>query len=167
MMLLKALYLGHPDSMLETLRLHSELIYHPSPAVLAKYFEHYKSGPYEGLKTFFKALRGNYLLVLPSGFHATLIEKAAANNDKKTAKFAYIDILDYQNAGLTSDHLSIVFDTFDYDLAIDHVLASHIGSTAVKLGVSNNSALKMHQALYYYRVKGYLSAVDILKEITA
>ena len=34
MMLLKALELGHPESMLETLRLHSELIYHPSTAVL-------------------------------------------------------------------------------------------------------------------------------------
>ena len=112
-------------------------------------------------------MRGNFLLVLPPSFHATIIEQASANNDKKTAKFAYIDILDYQNAGLTSDHLSIVFESFDYDVAIDHGLANHLGQTAVKLGVSNSSGLKMHQALYYYRIKGYLTAVDILKEISA
>jgi hypothetical protein len=33
-MLLKALELGHPETMLETIRLHSELIYHPSATVV-------------------------------------------------------------------------------------------------------------------------------------
>jgi len=96
MMLLKALELGHPDTMLETLRLHSELIYHPSAVVLQRYFEHYKAGPYEGLKAFFKTLRGNFLLVKPAGFYPAVIEQASSNKDKKTAKFAYIDILDYE-----------------------------------------------------------------------
>ncbi len=40
-MLLKALEVGHPEVMLEVIQYHAELIYHPKPAVLQQYIEHF------------------------------------------------------------------------------------------------------------------------------
>jgi hypothetical protein len=99
-MLLKALELGQPETMLETLTLHSELIYHPSPKVVSAYFEFFRAGAYEGLKAFFRAVKGNYFLVKPEGFYPAVIELASANGDGKTVIQAYLDILDYERAGL-------------------------------------------------------------------
>ena len=65
LMISKALEVGNPDGVLEVLRLHAELIYHPSSKVLNAYFEHYKNASYENFKVFFNALRGNYLMVKP------------------------------------------------------------------------------------------------------
>ncbi len=97
---MKALELGQPETMLETLTLHSELIYHPSPKVVSAYFEFFRVGPYEGLKAFFRAVKGNYFLVKPQGFYPAVIELASANGDGKTVIQAYLDILDYERAGL-------------------------------------------------------------------
>ena len=46
-MLLKALELGHPETMLEVLKLHAELMYHPNSQVVGKYLDHFiKKGDY-------------------------------------------------------------------------------------------------------------------------
>lgn len=63
--------------------------------------------------------------------------------------------------------MKLVFEALDYEAAIDHALVDHLGRTASKLGLSNDNTLRLHQALYFFRVKGYFSAVDILKEIGA
>ncbi len=60
----------------------------------------------------------------------------------------------------------MVYDSFDYDLAIDHALVVHLSQTAKKLGISADPSLKAHEALYYYKVKGYLTAVDLLREVS-
>ena len=45
-MLLKALELGHPETMLETFKNHSELLYHPHPDITQKYLEAFASKGY-------------------------------------------------------------------------------------------------------------------------
>lgn len=99
------------------------------------------------------------------GFHTGLIDLAFENKDPKTVVNAYLDILNYQTAGLKAAHLLKVYESLNYESAIDHVLVEHLGRTATKLGFIHDPNLKLHQALYFYKVKGYLSAVDILKEI--
>jgi len=80
-------------------------------------------------------------------------------------KNVYLDILDYQNAGLTADHILAVFEALNYDSCIDHGLVEHLGATGSKLGLlGQNINIKLHQAVYYIKIKGYLSAVDLLKE---
>jgi len=95
MMVSKALEVGSPEGVLEVLRLHSELIYHPNPKVLESFFNHFKAAPYENFKAFFTALRGNHLMVKPQCFHITSIDIASANKDAKTVIHAYLDILNY------------------------------------------------------------------------
>jgi len=46
-MLMKALELGHPESMLEVIKLHAELAYHPSVHVLDAYLAFFKNALYE------------------------------------------------------------------------------------------------------------------------
>jgi hypothetical protein len=166
-MLLKALELGAPDTMLEVLKLHAELVYHPSAKVVSKYLEYYKTQPYDKLKTFFLATKGNYILQRPSGFNASIIELAHASSDPKTVIHAYLDILDYDHAELTAAHLISVFESLNYESAIDHALVSHLGQTAKKLGFGSNPNIKLHQALFYHKQQGYLSSVDLLREISA
>lgn len=166
-MLLKALELGQPKAMFDVLRLHAELLYHPSAAVLGGYLRHFKNASYDDFKAFFAAVRGNYFLQWPKEepFHTTAIELAFANKDGKIAIEAYLDILDYEASGLTAQHLQKVFESFDYSANIDHALVEHLGKTAAKLGLASDATLKMHHALYFYKVKGYLSSVDLLKEV--
>jgi hypothetical protein len=80
---------------------------------------------------------------------------------------AYLDILDYKNAGLTVKHLHQVFEAQDYEKAIDHALVEHLGKTAKSLGVQNDATLKSYQAAYFLKIKGSLSAADLLREIAA
>lgn len=80
---------------------------------------------------------------------------------------AYLDILDYQSAGLTATLLLKVFNSLNYDVAIDHALVDHLGKTAKSLGFSANASVKAHQAAYFFKIKGYLSAADVLREIAA
>lgn len=61
-MLLKALESGQEEAMLEVLKLHEELVYHPARDVIRQYAEKFLKGPYEGLLKFFKAVKGNYLI---------------------------------------------------------------------------------------------------------
>jgi hypothetical protein len=103
----------------------------------------------------------------PNGFYATSIELAFKNKDAKTVIHAYLDILDYQSAGLTAEHLSMVFESLNYESAIDHALVEHLGKIATVLKSAHDATLKLHQALYFYKSKGYLTAVDILKEVAA
>jgi hypothetical protein len=166
LMVKKALEVGNPEGVLEVIRLHTELIYHPNAKLLESYFNHFKTAPYEKFKAFFGALRGNYMLLKPQGFNATSIELAFANKDAKTVLLAYLDILDYQVAGLKEEHLALVFESLNYESAIDHALVEHLGSVAGKLGFAQDATLKLHQALYFYKAKGYLSAADILKEVS-
>lgn len=77
MMLMKAIELGHPETMLEVIRLHAELAYHPSVKVLDAYLAFYKNAAYERFQLFFKALRGNYYLIRPQTLHITAIELAS------------------------------------------------------------------------------------------
>ena len=166
-MLSKALEVGNPEGVLEVLRLHSELIYHPNPALLVSFFNHFKAASYESFKAFFTALRGNHLIIKPQGFHIKSIVLASANKDAKTVIHAYLDILNYQTAGMMAEHLSMVFESLNYESAIDHGLVEHLGKTAGNLGFAQDSTIKLHQALYFFKSKGYLSAVDILKEVGA
>jgi len=78
-----------------------------------------------------------------------------------------LDILDYQSAGLTAKHLALVFESLNYEVAIDHALVEHLGRTAQKLGFAFDATLKLHQALYFYKSNGFLTSADILKEIAA
>jgi hypothetical protein len=167
MMLKKALEIGQPDTMLEVFKLHAELAYTPSVEVLAAYLDHYSQGPYEKFVLFFAALRGNFFNVKPAGFHAKAIELGSENNDSKTVINAYLDILDYKSAGLTPSHLLKVFNSINYEKAIDHALVDHLGKTAKTLGFGQDASLKAHQAAYFFKIKGYLSAADVLKEIAA
>lgn len=144
LMIKRALELGQPDTMLETLKLHAELAYTPSVQVLSAYLAHYSQGPYEKFTLFFNALRGNFFHVKPQGFHTQAIELASQNNDPKTVIQAYLDILDYSSAGLTAAHLLKVFNSLNYEVAIDHALVDHLGKTAKSLGFSADASLKAH-----------------------
>lgn len=163
-MLLKALELGKPEAMLEVLYLHSELLYHPSTQVLQKYLEFFLAAPYESFKAFFKAVRGNYLLSKPQGFHTKIIDHAYSNNDLKTVGHAYLDILDYESAGLTSAHILKVFESFEYDSRVDHALFEQLVAAGSKLGLLAEANVKLHQAAFYMKTKGYLTAADLINE---
>ena len=106
-------------------------------------------------------------MVKPQCFHITSIDIASANKDAKTVIHAYLDILNYQTAGLKAEHLAMVFESLNYESAIDHGLVEHLGKTAGTLGFAQDATLKLHQALYFFKSKGYLSAVDILREVAA
>ena len=134
MMVSKALEVGNPEGVLEVLKLHSELIYHPNPKVIESFFNHFKAAPYDKFKTFFNALKGNYLMLKPATFHTSAIELAFTNKDPKTVIHAYLDILNYQVAGLKPEHLAMVFESLNYESAIDHALVEHIGKIAGVLG---------------------------------
>lgn len=134
-MMMKGIELGKPEAMLEVFRLHSELLYHPSPSVVTSYFEHFKAAGFDKLKPFFLATKGNYLMFRPKGFHLPIIEQAYASKDRRVVIQAYLDILDYETSGLTAQHLQMVYDSFDYELAIDHALVVHLSQTAKKLGL--------------------------------
>ena len=102
---------------------------------------------------------------MPKGFHANLLLEAHKAGDAKTVLKVYLDILDYQNAGLNAEHVLAVFESLNYGAYIDHGLVEHLGSIGSKLGLlSQNSNIKLHQAVYYVKVKGYLSAVDLIRE---
>ena len=60
-----------------------------------------------------------------------------------------------------------MFESLNYESAIDHALVEHLGKTAGSLGFAQDATIKFHQALYFFKSKGYLSAVDILKEVAA
>ena len=68
---------------------------------------------------------------------------------------------------MTASHLLKVYNSLNYEVAIDHLLVAHLGQTAISLGFGSDSSLKAHQAAYFFKIKGYLSAADILKEIAA
>jgi hypothetical protein len=91
--------------------------------------------------------------------------QAQKAGDAKTVKSVYLDILDYANAGLKAEHIVAVFEALNYELCIDHGLVEHLGATGTKLGLmGQNINIKLHQAVYYIKIKGYLTAVDLLKE---
>ncbi len=46
-MMMKGLEIGKPEAMLEVFKLHAELLYHPSPAVVSGYLEHFKNTSFE------------------------------------------------------------------------------------------------------------------------
>lgn len=83
-MVLKALELGMPETMLEMFKNHAELLFHPSEALTKRYLDFFLNKDYNSLKAFFEAVRGNHLLVKPSNLHTQLIERAAKENDKET-----------------------------------------------------------------------------------
>ena len=60
----------------------------------------------------------------------------------------------------------MTFESLNYEKAIDHALVEHLGKTANALKFAHDPTLKLHQALYFYKAKGYLTAVDILKEVS-
>jgi len=152
--------------MFEVLKLHAELVYHPSKAVMLKYLGFFLVAPYAQLKAFFEGVKGNHIMQKPTGFHPSIIEKAFENKDASTVIDAYLDILDYANAGLTEQHLQMVFESLDYDTAIDHGLVAHLWATTGSLSLQSDPTIRLHQALYFYKTKGYLSAVDLLKDIS-
>lgn len=124
LMLLKALELGHPETMFETFNLHTELIYHPSTKVTKAYLDYLADKDYELLKKFFEVTSNNYLMVKPSGFFATIVDKAHANGDKKTACEAYCLAFNYDE--FSTEHLIKVFESLRYDEVIDHGLIQHL-----------------------------------------
>lgn len=73
-MLMKALEIGCPETMLDVFQNHSELLYHPNPKVIEAYFQFFLTQGYDKLKSFFTAVKGNHLLMLPEYFNATVIE---------------------------------------------------------------------------------------------
>ena len=76
LMVAKALQLGFPEAMVETFKLHTVLLYHPSPAITQKYFDHFANKSFESLKSFYDAIKTNYYLVRPKNFSSKLIELA-------------------------------------------------------------------------------------------
>lgn len=124
LMVMKALELGHPEIMFETFNLHSELLYHPSPNVVKAYLDYLVDKDYELLKKFFDATSGNYLMIKPPGFFATILDKAHENGDKKTACEAYCLAFNYDE--FTTEHLIKVFESLRYDELIDHGLVQHL-----------------------------------------
>jgi hypothetical protein len=46
-------------------------------------------------------------------------------------------------------------------------LVEHLGKTAKSLGFQNDAFVKSYQAAYFLKIKGYLSAADLLREIAA
>lgn len=168
LMVMKGLELGHPESMFEIFRLHRELLYHPSPEVLAAYAEKIAAQGFDKLLAFYQVVRGNYFLQLPKDFYANVLMEAHKAGDAKTVRNIYLDILDYQNSALTADHILAVFESLSYETCIDHALVEHLVQTGTKLGVmGDNINIKLHQAVYYVKVKGYLTAVDLIKEAAA
>ena len=51
----------------------------------------------------------------PQSFHTIVIDHAFENKDRKTVIQAYLDILDYDHAGLKTEHLLKVYESMDYD----------------------------------------------------
>ena len=58
----------------------------------------------------------------PSNFYTLVIEKASQEKDKQTVINAYCDIIDYNNSGLTLDHIKMVFESLNHVEQIDHCL---------------------------------------------
>lgn len=144
-MLLKALELGKPESMLEVLRLHRELMYHPSTTVLKAYSEYFTTQPIDKLKLFYTtAIKNNFYLQVPSTLHSQLINAAFEAKDFKLARDVYMNILDYEKAGLTTEHIKKVFESLDYALCIDHGLVEHLGMTGSRLGLLKDASVKAH-----------------------
>lgn len=108
-MLLRALELGHPEVMIDTFRLHTELVYHPSPLVTEKYLEYFADSTYESLKTFYEAIKVNYLLIKPTAFFTTMIDKAYENKDYTTVVDVYLYAFNYD--ALSAEHLVKVYES--------------------------------------------------------
>ena len=141
MMLNKALEIGHPETMLDTLTHHSELVYHPHPDLIKKYLDHFLTKDYESLKKFFAAIKGNYLMIKPVGLHAAILDKAFENGDKKVVIDAYLDAFNYDQ--FNESHLVKVFESQVYEDAIDHGLIQHLNKQAEKKGVNNSANIKI------------------------
>jgi hypothetical protein len=76
LMMLKALEHGVPEAVLDMYKYHAELLYHPNPSITQKYFEYFRDKGYDSLKNFFTTIKGNHFLIIPKGFHATIIDQA-------------------------------------------------------------------------------------------
>ncbi|CDW83639.1 UNKNOWN [Stylonychia lemnae] len=161
-MLSKALELGHPETMIETLRLHTELLYHPQPALTQKYFDFFASKGYSNLKDFYDAVKSNFYLVRPTNFSSKVIEMAFENKDIITVVDAYLLTLDYST--LSEDHLIKVYESQDFESHIDHGLYKHLNAQVEKRQIKN-AQIKLNQALYNLKIKGYLTSADIIMEV--
>lgn len=139
-MLLKALELQHPEVMFEIIQNHSELIYHPSANVLKQYIE-FLEPKYDQLKLFFEATKGNYFLLLPKNFQSMIIDKAFENKDKKTVIAAYLEVLNYEN--IDKEQLIKVFESLEYEDAIDHGLIHQISQLIEKRGWTSDSNVRL------------------------
>lgn len=82
-MLLRALEMGHPDTMIEVFRLHSQLLYHPSDKVLEGYFNVYLCSEYAKAKVFFDTVRKSKLFKIKREWHHKMIDIAYENGDLK------------------------------------------------------------------------------------
>lgn len=107
--MLKALEVGHPELMVETFKLHKELLYHPHPSVTQKYFDYFTAKGYEHLKSFYEAIKKNYLIIKPSKFFGTVIDQAFEQKDYQTVIDAYLECLDYTT--LNEGHLIKVYES--------------------------------------------------------
>eukprot|EP00347_Sterkiella_histriomuscorum_P011076 403373843 len=163
-MMLKALELGYPELMLETFKLHTELVYHPSPVVTQKYYEHFSQKSYDSLKTFFETVKTNHYMVKPDNFIVTVIDQAFENKDYPTVIEAYLYCYNYNV--LTTDHLIKVYESQDFETLIDHGLYKHLYNQVEKKGLQNNVRIKLNQAIYNLKIKGYLTTADIINTIS-
>ena len=63
-MIYRAAKIGHPEVMFKVFGMHSELLWHPSPAVIDHYFNAAKDLDYEVAKEFYSEVKGEKLLNL-------------------------------------------------------------------------------------------------------
>jgi hypothetical protein len=158
-LMLKALEIGEAGQMLDFVKYHSELLYHPSQKVLEEYTTTFEAAGYDQLKAWFGATKGRYLLVRPAGFHNLIIKAASENGDKKTVIDAYLDVLDY--SWLDDSAVEKTAEAVSYVEAVDHVLVGHLKEQMD----ARNLNSKMFMAVYYFNVQGGLTACDLLGEL--
>ncbi len=144
-LLLRALEVGDPGSMLELLQHHRECLYYPSPPVIEAYFNHYKELPFEeGLKVYFEHTKGQYFIPQAERFHATMIEQAADSGDGETVVNGYLDILDYAATTLGAEHYLALYESFKYGEEIDQWLFDQLASTLAGESFATDARLKLH-----------------------
>jgi len=120
---------------------------------------------YPKLKEFFKRIKKNHLITKPRGFYGRLIDIAHENKDPDTVIDAYLYSLEYNE--FTVSHLLKVLENQRYDLFIDHALIQHVFKEIEARNAKNDPMFKLHQALYYMKTKGYLSAVDLINDMAS
>lgn len=103
----------------------------------------------------------------PKGFTGKIIDVAYENKDYVTVVEAYLYCMEmgggYDN--LTAEQLVKVYESQDFETLIDHGVYKHLASLVEKRGLQTHSRIRLNQAVYNYKIKGYLTVADLISEV--